>query len=328
MAALSSQIIMIVVAISVITISYVIFKLKARFAKGELKQEIIVDNLVVVSTLLHHSSGGGKSSLSGGSYSIRLKFIDIHSGKVIGQNTISRQFEIKMAVNGIIWLTLNRARYQKLADQELIALDVFSNKKVFDQDELKKKLCLAKDETINSMDLDSKTGHISVVSAAGFKYTFDCTTLQANGAAKTISIPSETISRDTALRNGHFYFQKIQNAVRYQLMYNKKTIGENQSFVNPISLYTINTTTPKEALVFFHQQDLDGQSASYISVAQSDNSKITELFALTPVEKKSIEVKTVGETDSCLFISLLNGKQDLVLAINKSTQEIAWIYKN
>ncbi|MBK7666047.1 MAG: hypothetical protein IPJ32_01120 [Sphingobacteriaceae bacterium] len=156
MAALSSQIIMIVVAVSVITIGYVIFKLKARFAKGRLMQSIVVDDRIVLVTLLHHSSGGGKSSLSSGSYSIRLKFIDIHSGHVIGQNIISRQYEIRMAVNGIIWLTLNRARYQKLADQELIALDVFSNKKVFDQDELKKNLGLAKNETINSMDLDSK----------------------------------------------------------------------------------------------------------------------------------------------------------------------------
>ncbi|MBK7666048.1 MAG: hypothetical protein IPJ32_01125 [Sphingobacteriaceae bacterium] len=110
-------------------------------------------------------------------------------------------------------------------------------------------------------------------------------------------------------------------------MYDKKTIGENQSFVNPISLYTINTTATKEALIFFHQQNLDGQSASYISVAQSDNSKISELFNVTAVEKKFIEVRTVGETNSFFIISVLNGKQDLVLAINKSTQEIAWIYK-
>lgn len=328
MLAISSQTAMILIAGLVIIIAYIIFKLKTRFAKGELIQELIVDDYVVLSTLLHYSSGGGKSSLSGGSYSVRLKYINIHSGKVIGQNTISQQYEIRMAVNGIIWLTLNRARYQKRADQELIAIDIFSNKIVFDRLKLKKSIGIAETEIINSMDLDSKTGRISVVSAAGFNYTFDCTTLQAPAASKTIVIPPESISKEKALRKGYFQFEKMHNTSRYQILHNKKIIGENQSFVNPISLFTINTTSSKEALIFFHQQDLNGQSVSYLSVAQSDDSKISELFILTAVDKKSIEVRTIGETNSCLLISLLNGKEDLVLAVKKSTQEIAWLYKN
>lgn len=328
MPAISSQNIMMLIAVLAIIVGYLIFKLKARFAKGELIQEIIVDDRIVLVTLLHHSSGGGKSSLAGGSYSIRLKIVDIHSGKVLAQKAISPYYEIRMAVNGIIWLTLNRARYPKRANQELIAIDIFSNQKVFDQDKLKKVLGIGSNETISSMDLDVSTGHISVVSASGFNYTFDCTTLQASGASKTIVFPHETISRDKTFRYGNFHFEKMNNTSRYQLFYEKKPLPENQSFVNPICLFTANTTASKEALIFFHQQDLDGQSASYISVARTADSKILELFTTTATEKRSIEVRTIDETNSHLFISLLHAKCDFVLAIDKSTLEIVWIYEN
>ncbi len=196
------------IAVFIIILAVVYYKLKARFKKGELIQTILVDKQLVMVTSLHQGSAGRLSSTSRGTNYIRLQMVDAATGSVIGKKIISPQYEIRMVLNGIIWLSLNRARYQKGADQELIGLDLFSMQKVFDQDKLKKILGISSKELFNSMSFDLDKGVILITDASGFNHSFDCKKMQASNASENIVLPEQE-SLSPALRLNKFHFQKL-----------------------------------------------------------------------------------------------------------------------
>lgn len=306
---------------------YVYFKISTIFAKGELIQTICIENRLVLVTSLHQESGGGLSSTARGSYYIRLTIVDTETGDILGKKIISPQFEIRMVVNGIIWFSLNRARYQERADQELIGLDLFTIQKVFDQNKIKQALGIMNKESFHSMNFDINTGVIAIVDSNGFCHNFDCNTMNSNGSSNHISLPSEGELYNPLLRLDRFHFEKMLNSERYILNYNENTIAENQTYINPLCLFTSFHSSGNDALVFFHQKDLNGQTESYISVMGSNDPIHTVIQVLEADQNKKIAVRKLGKVNSKIFISTQNAKQNLILAIDTTNARLSWVCK-
>jgi len=316
------ELIMPLIAVFIIVTAVIYYKLKARFKKGELIQTIPVDNRLVLVTSLHQGSGGRLSSTSRGTNYIRLKIVDAETGQSLGKKNLSPQYEIRMAVNGVCWFTLNRARYQERADQSLIGLDLVSLRQVFDEDQLKKALGIERKESFNNMSFDQESATILITDASGFKHSFNCADLHAPGISRTTALPYESAISERIVRLNKFHFEKMPNSERYQLFYDKKAVHENQSFVNPICLFT---SEQENALVFFHQRDLNGQSESYISVARIKEASISEVQVLTAASKSKLGIALAGETNNHFFVSTRNANRDVVLAIDKSSATLSWV---
>lgn len=319
-----SELIMPLVAVFIIVTAVIYYKLKARFKNGELIQTILVDNRLVLVTSLHQGSGSGLGSTARGTNYIRLKIIDSETGQSLGKKILSPQYEIRMAVNGVCWFSLNRARYQERADQSLIGLDLVSLRQIFDEDQLKKALGIARKESFSNMSFDQESAGILITDASGFKHRFNCADLQASGISRKTVTPYESAISNPVLRLNKFHFERLPNAERYQLFFDKKEVHENQSFVNPICLFTIEQ---ENALIFFHQRDLNGQSESYISVARAKESSVSEIQALTAASKSKLGIAFAGETDNHFFVSTRHAIRDVVLAIDKSTASVNWTNK-
>ncbi len=320
-----SEVIMPLVAVFIIVAAVIYYKLKARFKKGELIQTILVDNRLVMVTSLHQGSAGRLSSTARGTNYIRLKIVDADLGSTLGKKILSPQYEIRMAVNGVCWFSLNRARYQERADQSLIGLDLVSLREVFDEVQLKKALGIAPKASFSNMSFDQESAAILIIDAAGFKHSFNCADLQAPGISRTTVTPYESAISERIVRLNKFHFEKMPNSERYQLFYDKKAVHENQSFVNPICLFT---SEQDNALVFFHQRDLNGQSESYISVARTKEASVSEIQVLTATPKSKLAIALAGETNEQFFISTRHAKQDVVIAIDKSTAKLIWACRN
>ncbi len=320
-----NELIMPLVAVFIIVTAVIYYKLKARFKKGELIQTILVDNRLVLVTSLHQGSGGRLSSTARGTNYIRLKIVDAETGQSLGKKILSPQYEIRMAVNGICWFSLNRARHQERADQSLIGLDLVSLREVFDEDQLKKALGIVHKESFNNMSFEQESAAILITDASGFKHRFNCADLQASGISRKTVTPYESASSDPVLCLNKFHFERMPNSERYQLFYDKKAVHENQSFVNPICLFSCEQ---ENALVFFHQRDLNGQSESYISVARTKEASVSEIQVLTAAPKSKLAIALAGETNEQFFISTRHAKQDVVIAIDKSTAKLIWACRN
>jgi hypothetical protein len=316
------ELIMPLVAVFIIVAAVIYYKLKARFKKGELIQTILVDNRLVMVTSLNQGSGGRLSSTARGTNYIRLKIVDTETGQSLGKKILSPQYEIRMAVNGVCWFSLNRARYQERADQSLIGLDLVSLREVFDEAQLKKALGIAPKASFSNMSFDQESAAILITDASGFKHSFNCANLHASGITRTTVLPYESAISERIERLNKFHFEKMPNSERYQLFYDKKAVHKNQSFVNPICLFT---SEQENALVFFHQGDLSGQSESYLSDARTRESIVSEIQILTAASKTKLGIALAGETNNHFFVSTRNANRDVVLAIDKSSATLSWV---
>lgn len=180
----------------------------------------------------------------------------------------------------------------------------------------------------HSLNFDTKTSQLLIVTAAGFNHTFDCTTLQASGASKN-SLPSpDTYTAVQSQRAGKFHFDKLENTERFRLFHDKIPFNGNESFVNPVCLFAGSTANTNEVLVFFHQRDLNRQTESYLSIARQGDSKITHLLTINAASTNAVEVFRAGETNTHTFISTRHATRDSVIAIDKSTASLSWRCKN
>jgi len=300
----------------------------AYYAKGALVQSFRIDNRIIMVTLLHQESGGGLASISRGSNYIRLTILDETTGSIVGKKVFSPHFEIRMVVNGIIWLSLNRARYQNRADQELIGYDILRNQKIFDQDILRKELGILTAEAFIEMKIDINTGLIHVLDAKGTYYTFDTHSLRSNGAKIQIVTPSEFESPISGLSLHHFRFIKIPNSEQFHLFNEQKHITSGMSFVKPMCLSILNIGKESETLIFYHQNDLNVQTKSYISAFKADDSNHSIIQELSPNLNATIEVNAFAESETNLYISVKNAKTESVIAVNKLSTKLEWLSTN
>lgn len=324
---LSKEALLALLVATTLALAYLLFKLKAHFSKGALAGAWLIDDRIVLTTILHQASGGGLSSVSGGGRSTRLKIVHHHTGKTLGRKIIPRHAEVQLVVNGILWMTLNRARYGQKADQELLAFDPFSMRIVFDQQKLKRNLNLSSRDNFHSLQFEQNTGILAVITSTGLRHTFDCKTLHAQGTKTDLVQPTRKTPVN-ALQAGVFHFEKTEQDLQYQLYVHQRLLLPEARFLQPTCLATTSTNRRNTVLLFAHRQSLQEDAETHLSTARSESPTHAVLLSVVPTENRRVEIALFAENSLHFFVSVLHTRRDLILAVDQSTGAISWWTKS
>ena len=291
--------------------------IKQYRGKAQLTSLLWVEGVLMVSGEVFYWGGKNRSSYA----HTRLSVLDTQTGKRLKRKILRwDRYMIRMAVNGIACL-------EAAHNKKLTGLDVFTLKKIYDEETIKEKLGIPLKQGSRVYDVDAYKGIITMKTDDMQTHDFDCSVYSsASGAKGLVMNPRGYV---TTSSTDDFEFSEKPGTHQYQLLYEKNMIDTSAAYYDPCLLQRYTGEKEKIHTAIFYAFD-EPETKRNFTIYKTDaigkmHWSITHhQLGIHILKDRQPALTFAGENEQFFILGIGHSRHDRMVAIDKRTGAIVW----